>query len=115
MAEYTDQELRASIATKAYADPNWRKNLIADPKATVEAYIGTSLPSGTAVQVVEDTDSTIHLVIPPANTAELSDAELEAVSGGFLDAKGIGSSVFGDGMLCLGGAGLVNSKMEINL
>ena len=47
------------------------------------------------------------------HTQELSDAQLETISGGFLDAT-LGSSVLGDGMLCIGG-GLINSKMELNL
>ena len=44
---------------------------------------------------------------------ELDEAQLEAIAGGFLDAT-LGSSVLGDGMLCIGG-GLINSKMELNL
>lgn len=44
---------------------------------------------------------------------ELDDSQLEAIAGGFLDAT-LGSSVLGDGMLCIGG-GLINSKMELNL
>ncbi len=44
---------------------------------------------------------------------ELDDTQLEAIAGGFLDAT-LGSSVLGDGMLCIGG-GLINSKMELNL
>ena len=44
---------------------------------------------------------------------ELDDTQLEAIAGGFLDAT-LGSSVLGDGMLCIGG-GLINSKMELTL
>ena len=51
--------------------------------------------------------------VPAPATDELSDAQLEAISGGFLDAT-LGSSIIGDGMLCIGG-GLINSKMELNL
>ena len=46
-------------------------------------------------------------------TDDLDDAQLEAIAGGFLHAT-LGSSVHGDGMLCIGG-GLINSKMELNL
>ncbi len=52
------------------------------------------------------------IVSVPA-TDELDDTQLEAIAGGFLDAT-LGSSVLGDGMLCIGG-GLINSKMELNL
>ncbi len=51
-------------------------------------------------------------VTAPASD-ELDDSQLEAIAGGFLDAT-LGSSVLGDGMLCIGG-GLINSKMELNL
>jgi hypothetical protein len=75
--------------------------------------MGTSLPSNLQVSVLEDTDARVHVVIPPPASDELSEEQLEAVSGGFLDAT-LGSSVLGDGMLCIGG-GLINSKMELNL
>jgi hypothetical protein len=54
-----------------------------------------------------------HNVVAVNSAEELDEAQLEAVSGGFLDAS-LGSSVLGDGMLCIGG-GLINSKMELNL
>jgi len=114
MMEITEFQLREAVAVKASADEAFRTALKSDPKATVEGLVGTTLPAGTEIRIVEDTDAVTHLVIPPANTDELSDEQLEAVAGGFLDAKGIGSSVLGDGMFCLGG-GLINSKMEINL
>jgi hypothetical protein len=47
--------------------------------------------------------------IEPAHD-ELTEAQLDAVSGGILDA----SSLLGDAMICLGGK-LINSKMEVNL
>ncbi|MGI8602144.1 MAG: hypothetical protein ACR2OZ_03995 [Verrucomicrobiales bacterium] len=61
----------------------------------------------------QHTQTIVEFVPTPATTEELSDAQLEAISGGFLDAT-LGSSVLGDGMLCIGG-GLINSKMELNL
>jgi hypothetical protein len=54
-----------------------------------------------------------HNVVARKPAEELDDSQLEAISGGFLDAT-LGSSVLGDGMLCIGG-GLINSKMELNL
>ena len=114
MAEYTEGQLREVIGLRAQKDAAFRTSLNADPKAAVESVIGSPLPSNVAVSVVEDTDSTFNIVIPPAASDELGEDELEAVAGGFLDAKGMGSSVLGDGIYCTNG-GLINSKMEINL
>ncbi len=112
MSQVTEGQLRDIISLKAHRDPNFRAQLKSNPKATVEGILGSSL-SGISVSVVEDTDNAITLVIPPAASEELSEDQLEAVAGGFLDAT-LGSSVLGDGMLCIGG-GLINSKMELNL
>ena len=112
MSQITEGQLRDIISLKAHRDPAFRKQLTSNPKAVVEGILGSSLGS-VSVSVVEDSDSRITLVIPPAATDELSEDQLEAVAGGFLDAT-LGSSVLGDGMLCIGG-GLINSKMELNL
>jgi hypothetical protein len=113
MSQVTEGQLREIIAIKAHRDPAFRTSLLSDPKAAVERVLGTSLPSSLQVSVIEDTDANVHIVIPPMASDELSEEQLEAVSGGFLDAS-LGSSVLGDGMLCIGG-GLINSKMELNL
>jgi hypothetical protein len=113
MNQVTEGQLREIIAVKAHRDPAFRTSLLSDPKAAVERIMGTSLPSNLQVSVLEDTDARVHVVIPPPASDELSEEQLEAVSGGFLDAS-LGSSVLGDGMLCIGG-GLINSKMELNL
>ncbi|MGI8604510.1 MAG: NHLP leader peptide family RiPP precursor [Verrucomicrobiales bacterium] len=113
MAQVTEGQLREIVALKAHRDSEFRKELLSNPKAKIEEVMGTSLPKNVSVSVLEDNDNKIHIVIPPASTEELSDEQLEAVSGGFLDAT-LGSSVLGDGMLCIGG-GLINSKMELNL
>ena len=114
MAELTEGQLREIIGLRAQKDAAFRTSLMSDAKAAVEGGLGSSLPSDVGVTVPEDTDSSINIVIPPSASDELGEDELEAVAGGFLDAKGMGSSVLGDGIFCMNG-GLINSKMEINL
>ena len=114
MAEYTEGQLREVIGLRAQKDAAFRSSLASNPKSAVEGVIGTSLPQNVTVNIIEDTASSINIVIPPAASDELGEDELEAVAGGFLDAKGMGSSVLGDGIYCTNG-GLINSKMEINL
>ena len=115
MSEITEYQIREAVATKAGVDADFRTSLLDNPRGAIEGLIGSSLPGDVSVNIVEDSDSSVTISIPPLASEELSADQLEAVAGGFLDAKGMGSSVFGDGMVCLLGGGLVNSKMEINL
>jgi len=71
-----------AIILKAAQDEAFREALTKDPKATLEAYLGTSLPEGLKVNVVSNTATELTLVIPPSASGELSDDELEAVAGG---------------------------------
>lgn len=76
----TATDLKARILTKAGEDGEFRALLIADPKAAISAETGTTIPDGFDVVVHEDSATTAHLVLPPSG--ELSEAEMESVSGG---------------------------------
>jgi len=71
------------IIAKCWTDPAFKKRFIAEPKKVL-AEFGTILPDGFNLKVVENTEDTMHLVLPPApkRTNELSDGELDSVSGG---------------------------------
>ena len=57
-----------------------RNGLLADPAATLAAE-GAPVPDGLTVKAVENTYQLFHLVIP-AKPGDLSDADLDQVSGG---------------------------------
>lgn len=61
-------------------DPAFRERLLRDPKGTLASVFSIDVPEGMEVFVHEDTPSEVHLVIP--GSAELSDRDLEMVSGG---------------------------------
>jgi len=63
------------------SDPDFRAQLKSDPRSALSAELGVEIPEEVTVHVHEETVSEVHLVLPPANE-DLSDAELEMVSGG---------------------------------
>ena len=69
------------IIAKAWRDPAFKTELIANPAAALKAE-GMDVPAGMAVTVVENTDKHFHLVLPHQPTEELSDEALDGVAGG---------------------------------
>lgn len=65
-----------------------RQRLRTDARAALQDQ-GLALPPGLEVVALEDTATVWHLVIPASRESELTDAELEAVSGGALLAIGL--------------------------
>ena len=83
----TRQEFEARIVAKASADEAFRKALLADPKATLQAELqeiksGVTLPADLKVSVVEETHSHIYLRLPIQAAGELTEEQLMSVSGG---------------------------------
>ena len=70
------------IIAKAWRDPVFKAELIANPAAALKAE-GIDVPAGMTVTVVENTDKQFHLVLPPKPTGELSDGALDGVAGGY--------------------------------
>jgi hypothetical protein len=78
-------EWERTLVQRSMEDEDFRQRLLDDPKGTVEQELGTQLPEGVQVRVVEETADTIYLVLPSASVVgeggEISDQELEAVAG----------------------------------
>lgn len=82
-----EQKLYAEIVQKAWEDAEFKKELISNPVAVIEALTGSKfdLPEGKTLVVKDQTDeSTIYINIPAKVEVdvELSENELETVSGG---------------------------------
>jgi hypothetical protein len=83
----TRAEMERTLVQRSLEDESFRQKLLDDPRGTVEQELGTQLPEGIEVRVVEESAQSIYLVLPSASLlggeeGELSDQDLEAVAGG---------------------------------
>ena len=81
----TDQEKTnaayGKVVARAWRDPAFKAKLIADPQAALKD-AGVPVPPGVKMTVLENTNTHIHVVLPPKPTGELSDEALDKVAGG---------------------------------
>ncbi len=80
----TRRDVETRLIERAWKDPEFKRRVISDPKGMFEKHLGQKLPAELKIIVHEEDANTVHLSIPPAptNLSELSDEELERVSGG---------------------------------
>jgi hypothetical protein len=83
------KDVREALVRTTLKDKSFRESLVANPKLAVERALGTNLPENMDVVVLQDSDDKMFIVLPMLlsfETGDLSDAELEKIAGGFLDA-----------------------------
>jgi len=85
----TRSEFEAIVINKAWTDASFLKELRANPQATIDGalkkYETGGLPLGVTVRLFEEKPGDCLIVLPvPTTSAELSDAQLEAVAGGII-------------------------------
>jgi hypothetical protein len=83
----TRGELLDKIAEQAQGNPEYYAQLMKNPRSLMERQLGTAIPGNVNIKVLEESADTYYIVLPyaPKDGAELSDADLEKVAGGFLD------------------------------
>jgi len=83
--QLTRKDIEAKIVALAWQDDDFRRKFVADPKGQFEARIGTKLPASLKMTVHEESENSLHFVIPSkpkTDISELSDTELEKIAGG---------------------------------
>lgn len=96
------KDVREALVRSALKDKSFRESLVANSKLAVERALGTKLPEDMEVVVLQDADDKMFIVLPmalPFETGDLSDAELEKIAGGFLDAGKNSSLISGAGLI----------------
>ena len=74
-----DQMLQ-QVVEKSSLDEEFRKQLLADPKTTISAELGITIPESMNIKVHESDMQTVHLALPP--DPHISEEQLEAISAG---------------------------------
>lgn len=82
----TRRDLEGMIARKSLTDPTFREEFLADPAACFTKYLNVPAASLPKFVVHEEAPGSWHIVLPPKPDPmrELTDEELEQVSGGAL-------------------------------
>jgi hypothetical protein len=78
------RDLETALIEKCWKDPEFKREVVKDPKGMLERHTGQKLPAQVKIFVHEEDPYTLHLTLPPtpANITELSDEDLEKVAGG---------------------------------
>ncbi|MCY4142672.1 MAG: NHLP leader peptide family RiPP precursor [Gammaproteobacteria bacterium] len=74
-----DQMLQ-QIVEKSALDEEFRRALLADPKATISEELGVTIPESMTIKIHESDMQTVHLALPP--DPHITEEQLEAISAG---------------------------------
>jgi hypothetical protein len=91
----TRRDVELQLIRRAWSDAAFARQLQEEPCQAVEQALGVHLPEGITFQVLQETPTTLYLVIPPAPetlpAGELTDADLAAVAAG---GRGVSDSYY---------------------
>lgn len=85
----TAGQIRIHILERAAEDEEFRARLIEDPPGTIEKELGSGIPDGLKIKVLQDSPDTTSIVLP-------SQARLEAAALAAISASHVWSSATGD-------------------
>ncbi|MEG6520672.1 NHLP leader peptide family RiPP precursor [Desulfotomaculum sp. 1211_IL3151] len=81
----TTYELNQLIGKKVGENEEFRLALLNDPIAALEKEFAVKFPENIKVELHVESSNVLHLIIPAANTDELTDDQLVDVAGGMIN------------------------------
>jgi|SRR6476661_2855237 len=81
LAVRTRKDWEINLITRALKDEDFRKGLVANPKAAVEKEIGAKLPEKLEIKVLEETEDTLYMVLPYNPYEGIYEDDLKALVG----------------------------------
>lgn len=73
----TRKDLEIHLISRALKDEAFKQDLLANPKAVVEKELGTKLPEGIEINILDETETTIYMVLPNNPYEGMSELELK--------------------------------------
>ena len=96
-----------TVVNKAWDDAQFKSDLVANPKSAIQSATGLAVPDNMNIVVNDQTDAaTVYVNIPPKpdfNDMELTDEQLEQVSGGEVVVVTVIGSLFVGTLVTWGG------------
>lgn len=85
--EKTFNEVLIELNQKTFTDPAFKEQYLKDPKSVIEKTLGIKLPADFEVCIYENTPKKLNIALGiDPSSIELSDKQLELVSGGLWSA-----------------------------
>lgn len=75
------QKAYGKLVAKAWEDESFKAELLTDPMKVFKEN-GIEVPDGLQVRMLENTTDTMHFILPPVPSDELTDDQLTGVSDG---------------------------------
>ncbi len=84
MHENDYEMIRKKIIARAWKDPKFKALLLKKPREALKEYGLDNIPENIQIECVEDTPKKVTFVLPrpPVDMGELTEAQLEKISGG---------------------------------
>ena len=73
-------EMLQQVVDRSAVDPDFRRQLLADPKAAISGELDITIPDSMNIEVHESDMQTVHLALPP--DPNITEEQLEAISAG---------------------------------
>ena len=81
LAVRSRKDIEAQLIARAFKDEKFKQELLANPRVVVQEELDTKLPEDLEINVLEETETTVHMVLPGNPYEGLPESELQTLTG----------------------------------